>query len=200
MSKVLITVLLFLTAGVNAAPGLLDLDYSFDRPLKVESRVVNTVRFDIIQSDDKWANLNDYAYMAEIFEDNLLIVRCTGTDAVQAFSTEGDFSFSVHDKRLAHGVADHYMVVRKWGGGKVVSYIIFDTTDAECGATTMLTTTADLYEVTSDASLILSMPADIEGLENCPLSDHSFDSVKVSFAVSGVTQRIIKKAEKPLRC
>ena len=58
MSKVLITVLLFLTAGVNAAPGLLDLDYSFDRPLKVESRVVNTVRFDIIQSEDKWANLN----------------------------------------------------------------------------------------------------------------------------------------------
>jgi len=92
------------------------------------------------------------------------------------------------------------MVVRKWGGGKVVSYIIFDTTTAECGATTMFTTTADLYEVTSDASLILSMPADIEGLEKCPLSDHPFDLVKVSFAVSGVTQRIIKKAEKPLRC
>jgi len=200
MSKVLITVLLFLTAGVNAAPGLLDLDYSFDRPLKVESRVVNTVRFDIIQSEDKWANLNGYAYMAEIFEDNLLIVRCTGTDAVQAFSTEGDFSFSVHDQRRERGIADQYVVIREWGGGKVVSYIIFDTTDAECGATTMFTTAADLYEVTSDASLILSMPADIEGLEKCPLSDHPFDTVKLSFEVSGVTQNIIKKAEKPLRC
>jgi len=91
MSKVLITVLVCLSAGVNVAPGLLDLDYSFDRPLKVESRVVNTVRFDIIQPEDKSANLNGYAHMAEIFEDNLLIVRCTGTDAVQAFSTEGDF-------------------------------------------------------------------------------------------------------------
>ena len=182
MSKVLITVLVCLSAGVNAAPGLLDLDYSFDRPLNVESRVVNTVRFDIIKSEDKWANLNGYAYMAEIFEDNLLIVRCTGTDAVQAFSTEGDFSFSVHDERRDRGIADQYVVIREWGGGKVVSYIIFDTTDAECGATTMFTTTADLYEVTSDASLILSMPADIEGLENCPLSDHPFDSVKVSFA------------------
>ena len=200
MSKALITVLFFLSAGVNAAPGLLDLDYSFDRPLKVESRVVNTVRFDIIQPEDKSANLNGYAYMAEIFEDNLLIVRCRGTDAVKAFSTEGDFSFSVHDQRRERGIADQYVVIREWGGGKVVSYIIFDTTDAECGATTMFTTAADLYEVTSDASLILSMPADIEGLENCPLSDHPFDSVKVSFAVSGVTQRIIKKAEKPLRC
>jgi len=200
MSKVLITVLVCLSAGVNAAPGLLDLDYSFDRPLKVESRVVNTVRFDIIQSEDKWANLNGYAYMAEIFEDNLLIVRCTGTDAVQAFSTEGDFSFSVHDQRRERGIADQYVVIREWGGGKVVSYIIFDTTDAECGATTMFTTTADLYEVTSDASLILSMPADIEGLENCPLSKHPFDTVKLSFGVSGVTQNIIKKAEKPLRC
>ena len=200
MSKVLITVLVFLSAGVNAAPGLLDLDYSFDRPLKVESRVVNTVRFDIIQPEDKSANLNGYAYMAEIFEDNLLIVRCTGTDAVQAFSTEGDFSFSVHDERLAHGVGDQYMVVRKWGGGKAVSYFIFDTNTSECGTTTTLTTTADLYEVTSDGSLILSMPADIEALDNCPLSDHPFDSVKVSLAVSGVTQRIIKKAEKPLRC
>jgi hypothetical protein len=200
MGKVLITVLVCLSAGVNAAPGLLDLDYSFDRPLKVESRVVNTVRFDIIQPEDKWANLNGYAYMAEIFEDNLLIVRCTGTDAVQAFSTEGDFSFSVHDQRRERGIADQYVVIREWGGGKVVSYIIFDTTDAECGATTMFTTTADLYEVTSDASLILSMPADIEGLEKCPLSKHPFDTVKLSFGVSGVTQNIIKKAEKPLRC
>jgi hypothetical protein len=200
MSKVLITVLVFLSAGVNAAPGLLDLDYSFDRPLKVESRVVNTVRFDIIQSDDKWANLNGYAYMAEIFEDNLLIVRCTGTDAVQAFSTEGDFSFSVHDQRRERGIVDQYVVIREWGGGKVVSYFIFDTNTSECGTTTMFTTTADLYEVTSDASLILSMPADIEGLENCPLSDHPFDTVKLSFGISGVTQNIIKKAEKPLRC
>jgi hypothetical protein len=200
MSKILITVLVLISATVSAAPDLLNLDYSFDRPLKVESRVVNTVRFDIIQSEDKWANLNGYAYMAEIFEDNLLIVRCTSTDAVQAFSTEGDFSFSVHDERRDRGIADQYVVIREWGGGKVVSYVIFDTTTAECGATTMFTTTADLYEVTSDASLILSMPADIEGLENCPLSDHPFDSVKVSFAVSGVTQRIIKKAEKPLRC
>ena len=198
MSKVLITVLVCLSAGVNAAPGLLDLDYSFDRPLKVESRVVNTVRFDIIQSEDKWANLNGYAYMAEIFEDNLLIVRCTGTDAVQAFSTEGDFSFSVHDQRRERGIADQYVVIREWGGGKVVSYIIFDTTDAECGATTMFTTAADLYEVTSDASLILSMPADIEGLENCPLSAHPFDTVNLLFSANGVVKRIVKKAIKPL--
>ena len=200
MNKILITVLVLISATVSAAPDLLNLDYSFDRPLKVESRVVNTVRFDIIQPEDKTANLNGYAYMAEIFEDNLLIVRCTGTDAVQAFSTEGDFSFSVHDQRRERGIADQYVVIREWGGGKVVSYFIFDTTTAECGATTMFTTTADLYEVTSDASLILSMPADIEGLEKCPLSDHPFDSVKVSFAVSGVTQRIIKKAKKPSRC
>jgi hypothetical protein len=92
------------------------------------------------------------------------------------------------------------MVVRKWGGGKVVSYFIFDTTTAECGATTTFTITADLYEVTSDASLILSMPPDIEGLEKCPLSEHPFDTVKLSFGVSGVTQNIIKKAEKRLRC
>ena len=59
------------------------------------------------------------------------------------------------------------MVVRKWSGGKVVSYFIFDTTTAECGATTTFTITADLYEVTSDASLIRSMPADIQGLEKC---------------------------------
>ena len=198
MSKVLITVLVCLSAGVNAAPGLLDLDYSFDRPLKVESRVVNTVRFDIIQPEDKWANLNGYAYMAEIFEDNLLIVRCTGTDAVQAFSTEGDFSFSVHDQRRERGIADQYVVIREWGGGKVVSYFIFDTNTSECGTTTMFTTTADLYEVTSDASLILSMPADIEGLENCPLSAHPFDTVNLLFLADRVVKRIVKKAIKPL--
>ena len=198
MSKVLITVLLFLTAGVSAAPGLLDLDYSFDRPLKVESRVVNTVRFDIIQPEDKSANLNGYAYMAEIFGDNLLIVRCTGTDAVQAFSTEGDFSFSVHDQRRDRGIADQYVVIREWGGGKVVSYFIFDTNTAECGTTTIVTTTADLYEVTSDASLILSMPADIEGLENCPLSAHPFDTVNLLFLADRVVKRIVKKGIKPL--
>jgi hypothetical protein len=198
MSKVLITALLFLTAGVNAAPGLLDLDYSFDRPLKVESRVVNTVRFDIIQPQDKSANLNGYPYMAEIFEDNLLIVRCTGTDEVPALSTEGDFSFNVHDERLAHGVGDQYMVVRKWGGGKVVSYIIFDTTDSACGATTIVTTTSDLHQVVADGSLIISMPADIEGLEHCPLSVHPFDTVKLLFSADGVVESIAKKAIKPL--
>ena len=136
--------------------------------------------------------------MAEIFEDNLLIVRCTGTDAVQAFSTEGDFSFSVHDERLAHGVGDQYMVVRKWGGGKVVSYIIFDTTDAECGVTTTVTTTSDRHQVAADGSLIISMPADIEGLENCPLSAHPFDTVNLLFLADRVVKRIVKKAIKPL--
>jgi hypothetical protein len=198
MSKALITVLFFLSAGVNAAPGLLDLDYSFDRPLNVESRVVNTVRFDIIQPEDKSANLNGYAHMAEIFEDNLLIVRCTGTDAVKVFSTEGDFSFSVHDQRRDRGIADQYVVIREWGGGKVVSYFIFDTNTAECGTTTIVTTTADLYEVTSDASLILSMPADIEGLENCPLSAHPFDTVNLLFLADRVVKRIVKKGIKPL--
>jgi hypothetical protein len=198
MNKILITVLVLISATVSAAPDLLNLDYSFDRPLNVESRVVNTVRFDIIQPEDKTANLNGYAYMAEIFEDNLLIVRCTGTDAVQAVSTEGDFSFSVHDERRERGIADQYVVIREWGGGKVVSYIIFDTTDEECGATTTVATTSDRHQVAEDGSLIISMPADIEGLENCPLSAHPFDTINLLFLADRVVKRIVKKAIKPL--
>jgi len=181
----------------SAAPSLLDLDYSFDRPLNVESRVVNTVRFDIIKPQDKTENLNGYAYMAERFEDNLLIDRCTGTDAVQAFGTGGDFSFSAHDQRRERGITDHYVVIREWGEGKVFTFFVFDTNGDECGTTTAVISASDRYEVAAEDSLIIFMPADIEGLENWPLSAHPLNTVKLLFSADGAVQRIVKKAIKP---
>ena len=135
--------------------------------------------------------------MAEIFEDNLLIVRCTGTDAVQALSTEGNFSFSVHDQRRERGIADQYVVIREWGGGKVVTYFVFDTNADACGAATTAVSASDRYKVAADGSLILSVPADIEGLENCPLSAHPFDTVKLLFSSEGILRSVLEKAIQP---
>ena len=65
------------------------------------------------------------------------------------------------------------------------------------GTTTAVISASDRYEVAVDGSLILAVPADIEGLENCPLSTHPCDTVKLLFSADGAVQRIVKKAIKP---
>ena len=88
-------------------------------------------------------------------------------------------------------------MIREWGGGKVFTFFVFDTNADACGTTTAVVSASDRYEAAADGSLILSVPADIEGLENCPLSAHPFNTVKLLFSVDGAVQRIVKKAIKP---
>ena len=88
-------------------------------------------------------------------------------------------------------------MIREWGGGKVFTFFVFDTNADACGTTTAVISASDRYEVAAEGSLIIFMPADIEGLENCPLSAHPFDTVKLLFSADSVVQRIVKKATKP---
>ena len=80
-----------------AGPSAEDLDYSFSRPLLVESKFVNGFRFDIIRPKDRFAILEDVPYMADMYGDNFLIVVGLSNQIVEARQTEGWFSFEIMD-------------------------------------------------------------------------------------------------------
>ena len=202
LSKILIVGLYVVSVSAIAAPGLLELDYSFERPLIVESRVVDTIRFDIIKPESKYASVSEYTHMPEVFRENRLIMRCLRSNAVNAFASDGEFSFRVHDQRLEKGFRDQYMVIGEWGGGKVFRYLIFDTATAEedvanCKTLATFKTTSDRYEVTDNGSLILYAPVDMDNLEGCPLSDHPFQKIEYIFSENGPIQKVLRKAVKP---
>ena len=196
VNSALVCIVLLTPCFVNASPGVLDLDYTFARPLYVESRIVGAARVDIIRPKSRTEKLPGHVYMAEVFGDDLLVLRCMGSGLVKVVPSEGAFSFIVHDQRSERGVSDQYAVIREWGGGKVFAFFIVDAGD-RCGDMLTVSTTSDQFEVTPDGSLLLNLPAGFSGLENCPLSERPFDVVKYLFTEQGFSKAVIDRAIKP---
>ena len=171
-----------------AGPSATDLDYSFSRPLLVETKFVNGIGFHIISPKDAFANFDGVPYMAEAYGDNYLIITGRGApieQSIEARNTGGHFSFQVMDEiEEKFGKNEEgYVIVMEWGGGRDYTYHVYSTKGA-FKQILELDTTSDYYEIIAPNQLKLFVwGVAIRGLsfENCSMAERPYDHIIYTF-------------------
>ena len=186
-----------------AGPSQYELDYSFARPLTIETRIFNGLRFNIIKPKDPSATFEGSRWMAELWGDNYLIIDVRSDysnsgSVLVAERTEGEFSFDAMDKMTAKfgDQEQFYVVITEWNGGRDYWYHAYSTRP-KFKKILELNSTSDYYEVTAPNQLkFFVMNDDIEGLENCSMAEWPYDDLIYTFFPDRTEQETIK-AEVP---
>ena len=197
MKTLIVILLVLVTPPIWAGPSAANLDYSFSRPLLIDSRYVNGFRFDIIRPRDRFEILEDSQWMAEIYADNFLIVRHRGIGVATEVS-EGEFSFKIADELIGKFGQDsvHYMPIYEWGGGQVTIYHVYST-EPQFLKILELQSRSDRYGVIAPDQLQFYEPSDIEGLSKCPPSAWPYDTVVYTLYPNKAERHVVKTAEVP---
>jgi len=181
-----------------AGPSQYELDYSFARPLTIETRIFNGLRFNIIKPKDPFATFEGSRWMAELWGDNYLIIDIrsdysnTGSVLV-AERTEGEFSFAAMDKMAAKfgDQEQSYVVVTEWNGGRDYWYHVYSTRP-KFKKILELNSTSDYYEAIAPNQLkFFVMNDDVEGLENCSMAEMPYDDLIYTFYPDRTEQETI---------
>ena len=184
-----------LTAPTWAGPSSEDLDYSFSRPLLVETRLVNGIFFEIISPKDRFANFEGVPYMAEMYTDNLLMISGhTDSGLIETHRTEGSFSFDVMDEiEEKFGKNEEgYVIVKEWGGGRDMTYHVYATKE---GFKQILRAdrASDIYEIVAPNQLkFFVLNVDIQGLEKCSMAQRPYDHIIYTFFPQKTVKERIK--------
>ena len=182
-----------------AGPSQYELDYSFARPLTIETRIFNGLRFNIIKPKDPSATFEGSRWMAELWGDNYLIIDVRSDysnsgSVLVAERTEGEFSFAAMDEMAAKfgDQEESYVVITEWNGGRDYWYHAYSTRP-KFKKILELNSTADYYEIIATNQLkFFVMNDDIEGLENCSMAEWPYDDLIYTFFPDRTEQETIK--------
>ena len=188
-----------LSMGISSLVFADELDYSFARPLVIESKLVNGFRFDIIRPDHRFENPKDPFWTAEDYRDNFLIVRDEWGDnpsIVAVEMTTGELSFKLVDELVEKfgQYAARYVVISEWIG--TVSYHVYSTAP-EFTKILELNTTNDYYKLVAANQLEVIEGSDVEGVWNCPRSLWPFDTVVYTFYPDRAERNVVALGEIP---
>jgi hypothetical protein len=112
----------FQSGNAFAGPNTGDLNHTYPRPLKVESKISYGVRFDVITPKEPQTGLK-YGEDSSWYSDELFIARSLETKEVlhAHASGDGDWTEFVESDLLS----DDYVLVKEYSGGFTCCWIIY---------------------------------------------------------------------------